>query len=129
MNKTYQNLWNMLEKEVNNIEQAKSLDKNSFELLYYVTGAMDHLCNVMNKDDMDEGMSGYMPRYYMDNGMSGARRMGRYMDNAPHYDNYGYSRDNSRKRMVQKLETLMDDTMSDNERQAIQECMDRINKM
>lgn len=130
MEKTYMNLWNMLEKEVNNIEQAKSLDKNSFELLYYVTGAMDHLCSVMNNKE-DDGMSGRMPYYYdgnryMDGGMSGARRrdsMGRYMDGYP--DN-GYSRDNSRKRMVQKLETLMDDTMSDHERQAIQDCINKI---
>lgn len=134
MEKSYQGLWNMLEKEVNNIEQAKSLDKNSFELLYYVTGAMDHLCGIMNKED--NGSSGRMPYYYDD--MSGARRrdsMGRYMDNDPnmsrgmHYYDGNYSRDNSRKKMVQKLETLMDDTMSENERQAIQDCMDRINRM
>ncbi len=39
---------------------------------------------------------------------------------------YEYSRDNSRKKMVQKLETLMDDTMSENERQAIMDCINRI---
>ena len=41
-------------------------------------------------------------------------------------DSYGYSRDASRKKMVQKLETLMDDTMSENERQAIRECISKI---
>ena len=39
---------------------------------------------------------------------------------------YEYSRDNSRKKMVQKLETLMDDTMSEYERQAIMDCINRI---
>lgn len=40
----------------------------------------------------------------------------------------GYSRDASRKKMVQKLETLMDDTMSEQERMAIEECINRIDK-
>lgn len=39
-----------------------------------------------------------------------------------------YSRDASRKKMVQKLETLMDDTMSENERNAIQDCITKIDK-
>lgn len=38
----------------------------------------------------------------------------------------GYSRDEARKKMVQKLETLMDDTMSEKERQAIKDCINRI---
>lgn len=41
---------------------------------------------------------------------------------------YGYSRDAAKKKMVQKLETLMDDTMSEKERQAIQECISEIDK-
>ena len=41
---------------------------------------------------------------------------------------YGYSRDASRKKMVQKLETLMDDTMSEKERRAIQDCISEIDK-
>ena len=129
MDKTYSNLWSMLEKEAGNIEQAKNLTKDSFELLYYITGAMDHLCTIMNNGEAD-GMSG---RYYND-GMSGARRrdsLGRYMDGPDYmrsYDNSGsmYSRDNSRKKMIQKLETLMDDTMSEHERQAIQDCINKI---
>ena len=39
---------------------------------------------------------------------------------------YEYSRDNSRKKMIQKLETLMDDTMSEYERQAIMDCINKI---
>lgn len=59
-------------------------------------------------------------------GTSGARRMrdsmGRYTSRES-----GYSRDASRKRMVDKLSSLMDDTMSDNERMAIEDCIRRIN--
>lgn len=39
---------------------------------------------------------------------------------------YEYSRDDSRKKMVRKLETLMDDTMSDYDRQAIMDCINKI---
>lgn len=49
-----------------------------------------------------------------------------FRNNQSRGDSYGYSRDASRKKMVQKLETLMDDTMSENERQAIQECINKI---
>lgn len=128
MYKTYENLCNDLEKEVANLEKAKGFTKESLELLYYITGTMDNLKELMEKEDM--GSSGYMPYYYDDN-TSGARRrdsMGRYMDSGHHYDHLydGYSRDNSRKKMVQKLETLMDDTMSENERMAIQDCINKI---
>lgn len=39
---------------------------------------------------------------------------------------YEYSRDATKKKMVQKLETLMDDTMSETERKAIMECIEKI---
>ena len=43
------------------------------------------------------------------------------------YENsYEYSRDATKKKMVQKLETLMDDTMSEHERQAIMDCINKI---
>ena len=48
-------------------------------------------------------------------------------DRGRSYENtYEYSRDASKKKMVQKLETLMDDTMSEKERQAIMDCIDKI---
>ena len=71
-------------------------------------------------------------------GNSGVRRMrdsmGRFTSRDGGYNNGnysrgdGYSRDASRKKMVQKLETLMDDTMSEQERMAIEECINRIDK-
>lgn len=91
----------------------------------------------------DQSMA-MMPWAY-DDGMSNARagrdndNDGRYnesRDNFRGYTNrrgsnesrgsYEYSRDNSRKKMIQKLETLMDDTMSEYERQAIMDCINRI---
>lgn len=125
MIKTYENLCQMLEKEICSIEQqaAKGFTKDSIELLKCLTEALDNLKELIDKENnMDRGMSNYMPHY----DMSGAQRrdsMGRYMDNS--YDR-GYSRDDSRKKMVRKLETLMDDTMSENERNAIKDCISKI---
>ena len=95
--------------------------------------------------DSYESMDMRMMPWAYEDGMSNARRGrdndndGRYnesRDNFRGYTNrrgsnesrrsYEYSRDNSRKKMVQKLETLMDDTMSDFERQAIMDCIDKI---
>ena len=97
-------------------------------------------------DSYEGGQSNARERSYegggSNDGMSGARRGrdgdgdGRYNESRDNFrdysgrntygDPYGYSRDASRKKMVQKLETLMDDTMSESERQAIQECIERI---
>lgn len=121
MHKTYENLYEMLEKEANNIEQSKSLTKDSLEVLYYVTGTMDHLKCLMGNEDY--GMSGHMPYY---NNMSGARRrdsMGRYMDMN---GSFGYNDDGSKHYMVQKLSTMMNEATNENDRRAIEECINRI---
>ena len=141
MMKTYENLCQMLEKEICNIEQTKTLTKDSLELLSCIAETLDNIKHLMKEDGSyteDTGMSRRMP--YYDNMMSNVQRrdsMGRYMDydpaSTPMMNNTmgksrdtGYSRDDSRKKMVRKLETLMDDTMSEHEREAIQDCINRI---
>ena len=90
-----------------------------------------------------DGMSNrMMPHSSYDDGMSMARRGrdgdgdGRYSEDnfrdssyrgrGSYENSYGYSRDNSRKKMVEKLTTLMDDTMSELDRNAIMDCIDKI---
>ncbi len=88
---------------------------------------------VIAMEDYSDGYSGeggwnynrpYMTsgNYY---GTSGARRMRDSMGRYTSRDN-GYSRDASRQKMVDKLSTLLDNTMSDSERQAISECIEKI---
>ncbi len=92
----------------------------------------------------DRSYDGRMMPWAYDDGMSMARHGGNSrdesydesQDNFRNYTNrrgsnesrrsYEYSRDNSRKKMIQKLETLMDDTMSEYERQAIIDCINKI---
>lgn len=97
--------------------------------------------------DMSNDRQSYDGRSYngmSNDGMSNARRGrdgdndGRYNESRDNFRNsqdrggnsyensYGYSRDTTKKKMIQKLETLMDDTMSEHERQAIMDCINKI---
>lgn len=107
---------------------------------------MDQQSMAMSPNDrIREGMREYgVYADSMDMGMSNARRGrdgdsdGRYGESRDNFRNsqdrgresyensYGYSRDTTKKKMIQKLETLMDDTMSEHERQAIMDCINKI---
>ena len=177
----YENLLDMLDREISEIERKHDLDEKSLDNLYklcvsskaimkriaYEEGqeagksmSYDGYSMARGRDAMGrytsrdgqsmDGMSNAMRPYWMYDGMSrdysnampkGADgdndgrhgeskdnfrysqdRGGSYTDGTSH----GYSRDASKKKMVKKLETLMDDTMSEKERQAIQRCMNEI---
>ena len=160
MMKTYENLHDMLEKEVMEIEKKKDLDPQSLDNLFKLMTTLKNTEKCMNYEEGGEsygnrssygrnynrsydGMSNrMMPHYSYDDGMSMARRGrdgdgdGRYSEDnfrdssyrgRNSYENsYGYSRDNSRKKMVEKLTTLMDDTMSEHDRNAIMDCIEKI---
>lgn len=181
MTKTYENLCQMLNKEVETIAQSKAFTKESLELLKCLVETLEGVKHLMKEEEEAEsGMSSrggrssrMMMPYYDEMAMAAAmaanaqaqaqRRdnMGRFMEYDPNmmmdgggssrnsyarggnssreyreYRDYnegrgggysnGYSRDDSRKKMVRKLETLMDDTMSEHEREAIQNCINKI---
>lgn len=119
------------------------------DLAHIVKSAKTVIAMEEYSDDYPEGSSGeggwnYNRPYYTSGnyymGNSGVRRMrdsmGRFTSRDGGYSNgnYAYSRDNgysrdaSKKKMVQKLSTLLDDTMSESERMAIEECMAKIEK-
>lgn len=180
----YENLRDMLEREVKDIEKKGDLDVQSLDHLYKLMTAIKVTDRCIDREQGEEkgmsyegrsygnrsyenrsydgrsydGMSNdysrMMPPHMMaydsvsndgmsNDGMSNARRGrdgdgdGRYnesrdnfrnsQDRGNSYENtYGYSRDASKKKMIQKLETLMDDTMSEHERQAIMDCINKI---
>lgn len=168
----YENLRDMLEKEVTEIEKKGSIDVQSLDNLYKLMTALKATDKILEReqgggmsnnsygyaygrtsyDRSNDGMSNRMPWPYpraydggsYDEGMSNARRGrdgdgdGRYNEsrdnfrdssNRGHgsYDNsYRYSRDTAKKKMVEKLTTLLDDTMSEQDRNAIMDCIDKI---
>ncbi len=187
----YENLRDMLEREVGEIERKHDLNKDSLDNLYKLTTALKVVNKCIDRYEMEEqekkggqsmdysfggnsmamGNSNARYRYSRDgqsmnmgvsnggnytgadgnsynsyDGMSNARR-GRDGDNDGRYNessrdnfrysqdrggsyadgnSYEYSRNTAKQKMAQKLATLMDDTMSEKERQAIQECMAKI---
>lgn len=170
----YENLRDMLEKEVTGIEKKGELDPQGLDNLYKLMTALKVTDKCIEREQGGEsfgnrrsyGSYGSYDSYdsyggYGNanaNGMSNARRGrdgdgdGRYNESRESmesresresrdnfrnrsyrgresYENaygYGYSRDNSRKKMVEKLTTLMDDTLSEQERTAIMDCIEKI---
>ena len=142
--KNLEELHKLCEKAMDSIaESMKKLEKDPERLNADDAKYLDHLAHMVKSIKTIEAMEGYYddessgdggwnynrPYYTSGNyyGNSGARRMRDSMGRYTSRDN-GYSRDASRKKMVSKLETLMDDTMSDSERMAIEECIAKIDK-
>lgn len=167
MMKTYENLHDMLEKEVMEIEKKGQLDPQGLDNLNKLMATLKNTEKCMAYEESGasynsydnrrsygrsynnyDGMSNRMMPYYAydsyDNGMSMARRGrdgdgdGRYNESRDNFrdssyrgrESYespnGYSRDKARTKMVEKLSTLMDDTMSEHERNAIMDCINKI---
>lgn len=138
----YEGLRDMLEKEITEIEKKGDLTEPSLDNLYKLMTALKYTDKCIDREESHDYGTSYgnrmMPHWSYD------RRGGRDNDNDGRYseDNfrdysyrgrsnesgksYEYSRDDSRKKMVRKLETLMDDTMSDHERKAIMDCINKI---
>lgn len=140
--KNIEELHKLCEKAMDSIaESMKKLEKDPERLNADDSKYLDHLAHMVKSIKTIEAMEGYYddessgdggwnynrPYYTSGNyyGNSGARRMRDSMGRYTSRDN-GYSRDASRQKMVDKLSTLLDDTMSDSERQAISECIDKI---
>lgn len=89
---------------------------------YYDGGSYDNYNDGMSnaRRGRDGDGDGRYNESSRDNFRDNSYRRGRsYTDG----NSYEYSREASKKKMVQKLETLMDDTMSEKERNAIKDCI------
>ena len=155
----YENLRDMLEREVTEIQKDSNLDAQKLDNLYKLMSALKHTNECIEEESMEgssyegrsrasyaRGQGGRSNEYskmwpYSMDDMSYARRDGdgdgRYNESRDNFrgrsnrgqsygGSYEYSRDNSKRKMVQKLETLMDDTMSEYDRNAIMDCIDKI---
>lgn len=144
----YENLRDMLEATLGKIESEKTLTKETLQEVHQACTSLEYIDEKIEdckeKKWMEEhpeeetGASGRMydrysydsmPRYsWRGRGRSsyeGNRTVNFYPRSG--HDDMMYSRDSAKNKMVQKLSTLMDDTMSEEERMAIQDCINRIN--
>lgn len=136
---------NLDEQKLNHLDKLMETIKNIDKCINESSGkGMSYDYRRYMSNDMSNNYSRMTP--YSMNGMSGTSydsygrdgdNDGRYNESRDNFRNsenrggsfqnaYGYSRDNSKKKMVQKLETLMDDTMSEHERNAIMDCIEKI---
>lgn len=129
--KNIEELHKLCEKAMESISDAnKKLDREGEKMSHDDAVYLDHLAHMVKSIKTIESMEGYYDDYSGDSGWNYNRPMysgRRYRDNMGRYTSRdGYSRDASRQKMVDKLSTLLDNTMSDSERQAISECIDKI---
>lgn len=124
--KNIEELHKLCEKAMESISDAnKKLDREGEKMSHDDAAFLDNLAHMVKSIKTIEAMEGYYDDYSGDSGWNYNRPMysgRRYRDNMGRYT----SRDASRQKMVDKLYTLLDDTMSDGERHAINECIEKI---
>lgn len=124
--KNIEELHKLCEKAMETITEAnRKLDREEGKLTHDDAAFLDNLAHMVKSIKTIEAMEGYYDDYSGDSGWNYNRPMysgRRYRDNMGRYT----SRDASRQKMVDKLYTLLDDTMSDGERHAINECIEKI---
>ena len=137
---TYESLRGKLEREVEAINTSTNtteFTEQSVNNLHHMVETIKNLDCLIDKEyHYDNGQSNgyyndghsYKVPMWMERGNGMSRDNFRDYSNRGWYDEGGYSRDNARQKMIQKLETLKDDTMSDYERTAINNCIEKISK-
>lgn len=142
----YETILDMLEREIGDIEKSGLKTKEDVCNLHYllasVNHTVDHIDYLKMKKAIEEDIDQNQQMSNMNSNGGGNSnnysygpkiRMS-YDGNSNDFNSYGrypysrYSRDEGKRKMVTKLHTLMDDTMSDQERQAIQDCIERIER-
>lgn len=129
-----------LKKELGEYSQNGKYSKEDSEVMKNLSGTIDHICNIIEKDEA-EGYSGHYP-YWMggayadgnggtmggnmgDNGRSNrSMRGGRSYRRG--YSREGYSRDGG---MVEELRELMQDAPDERTRQEFQRFIQKIESM
>lgn len=133
MNELYE-LKEKLKKELGEYSQNGKYSKEDSEVMKNLSGTVDHLCNIIEKDG-EEGYSGHYPYWmggaYADGGnMVGDSRSNRSMRGGRSYrrgySREGYSRDGG---MVDELRELMQDAPDERTKQEFQRFIDKIERM
>ena len=121
----YENLRDMLEREVKEVEKKNELDPQSLDNIYKLTCAIKNVDKIMMKEEGEMSNNGsYRSSYgrYSEDNFRYSPNRGRNS-----YENhYGYSRDSAKDSMVNRLMKMADDSMNEHDRMAIMDCVDKI---
>ena len=114
----YDDVKNLLHKEIEGIVKKGSLTPPELDNLYKAVDVLKDICEIKEKESMDEGYSSrwgspHDDRYY---NIHSYRRdsMGRY------------SRTDAKEHMIDGLYSMMGDATNEAERGAIQDCINRL---
>lgn len=126
----YEELRDKIDSEIDAINK-KGITNENLDHLYKLSVSLKavdkHIECLEEYEEHEEGYSGIRGRRRYSNDGWELKRI----KDHPYSYNYPYerrySRDNAKMKMVNKLETLMDDTMSEQERNAIRNCINEIN--
>jgi len=133
MERLYDDVKQLLHKEIDGIVKKGSLTPQELESLYKAVDVLKDLCEIKEKESMeDTGYSGRMPwtyddRYYDIHSYKGAN--GGYGSNgySMRRDQTGrYSREGAKEHMIDGLYSMMGDAQNEAERGAIQDCINRL---
>lgn len=133
-------LYELKEKLLNELEeyaQNGKYSKEDVETIKYMASAVDHICNIVERDDegysergggYSRNMGGYYRGGYPRNYGGGSYARGRGQN--ARRDSMGrYSRDGGNDMMVQQLEDLMQDAPNEQIKQKIQQLVQQIEQM
>lgn len=129
----YEELKEMLKKELKDIIKQGELSAGSLDIIDKLTHSLKSLETIIAMEGYSKDSYGYDSyNSYARRGRDGDSD-GRYSEysygsyDRGSYDNsYRYSRDGAKNAMVKKLEHMMNDSVSENERLAIMDCINKI---
>lgn len=134
MHKTMEKLRDMLCEELEEYAKKDELSGTGLEVIHKITDTIKNI----DKIEKLEGEDGYSERYYpyydmyFDGGSSYARKRdmrGRYTrDSGRDGRMRTYSRDDSKSSMMKKLEEMLNMAENEKEREALNHCMDMLEK-
>lgn len=152
----YENLRDMLEREVKEIEKQGNLNPQTLDYAYKLTCTIKNIDKCIEKEEKEmvnmsrdsygysrnayrgnsRGSYGSYGSYGMSNTMMDRDNDGRYSEDNFRYSqnrgrnsgerSYGYSRDAAKESMMNRLMQMADNSGDENERMAIMDCIDRI---
>lgn len=133
MERLYDDVKQLLHKEIDGIVKKGSLTPQELESLYKAIDVLKDICEIKEKEEGMEGYSergGYsyrMPyddRYYNIHSFRGDGSQGGY---SMRRDQTGrYSREGAKEHMIDGLYSMMGDASNEAERGAIQDCINRL---
>ena len=135
MEKLYDEVKQLLHKEIDGIVKKGSLTPQELESLYKAIDVLKDICEIKEKESMWDEEGGYssrMPwtyddRYYDIHSYKGSNS--RYGQNgySMKRDSMGrYSRTDAKEHMIDGLYSMMGDAQNEAERGAIQDCINRL---